>query len=100
MSSERIIPERELNEMIDKAAKEALHSNLTLQAFRSNMKNQIKEIYQLPAEMQEDAYAQLMVEEHELEEANEEKQAYLEGLHQYHWEYYLGPLYELYSKMK
>ena len=100
MAPEKILPERELNEMIDKATKEALHAKLTLFAFQSNMKKHIKEIYQLPAGMQEEAYAQLMVEEHELEEANEEKQAYLESLNHYHWEHYLGPLYELYSKMK
>ena len=94
MSSQEIIPEEELLEMIDQAATEALHAKLTLFAFRSNMKKSMKEIYQLPAEMQEDAYAQLMVEENELDKDNEEKQTYVQDLHNYHYQYYIKPLYE------
>ena len=100
MSAEKIIPERELNAMIDVASKAALHSNLALQAFRANYLNRVKAMVPLPFPEKDKALQELFDEEQALKEDNDAKQAKLEELNQYHWDHYLGPLYEMYSKMK
>ena len=100
MSSEKIIPQAELTAMIDVAAKAALHSNLTLQAFRSNYVKRLQAMVPLPFPEKEKALQELEDEEQQLIEDNNAKQAKLEELNQYHWDHYLGPLYEMYSKLK